>query len=94
MALKEATKELVDCTVVVAITIYTEAGQFGQPVLATVATVHYLHPVSLLHMQQPNQRLLTILVITSVPSGWYESNSVGLQESFTQYLIARRRDCY
>ena len=52
MAVIVATKELVACACLGAIIVYTEAGQFGQPVLATV---HYLHTVSILHMQQPHQ---------------------------------------
>jgi len=75
-----------------AITIYIEAGSSGQPVFATVAPLHYLHPVSLFHMQQPYQCLLTLVVITRVPRIRYESDSVGLQETFTTYLIACWRD--
>ena len=44
MAVKIATKEPVDCACLVAISNYTEAGHFGQPVLAIVATVHYFTP--------------------------------------------------
>ena len=56
--------------------------------------VYYLHTVRLCHMQQPHQRLLAIVVITSVPPGRYESDSVGLQETFAQHLISMRRDRY
>ena len=89
-----ATKELVGCACLVAISIYTETGQFGQRVLATVATVHYFHTVSLFHMQQPYQCLLTIVVIVRVARSRYESDSVGPEETFTQHLIACRRDRY
>jgi hypothetical protein len=78
MAVKMATKQLLDCRFLGAITIYTEAAHFGQPVLATVATVHYLHTVNLLHMQHPHQCLLPIIVIACVPTSRYEYYSVGL----------------
>jgi len=94
MAVKMAPEKFVYCSGVGAITIYTEAGQFGQIVLVTVATVHYLQPINLLHMQQPHHGLLTVLVVTCAPSGRYESYCVGLQETFTQQLIACRRDSY
>ena len=94
MAVIVATKELVDCVCLGAITVYTKAGHFREPVLATVATVRYLHTVRLFHMHQPHKRLHAIVVITRVPSGWYEYGCVGLQETFTQQLIASRRDRY
>jgi len=78
MAVIVATIELVECTGLGAITIYTEAGDFGQSLLSTVATVHYIHPVSLLRMRQLHQGLLPIVVIKSVRSIWYESYSVEL----------------
>jgi len=67
--MKMATKELVDCTGPGAITIYTEEGQFGLPVFATVATVHYrlpervipltvLHAISLFYVLASRTELL------------------------------------
>jgi len=94
MAVKITTKELVECACLEPITIYTEAVQFGQPLLTTVATVRYVLNVTLFHMLQPHQCLLATVVITRVPPVCYKSDSVGIQESFTQQLIARRRDCY
>jgi len=38
-------KELVDCKFLVAITMYTKAGQFGHLVLAPVAIVHFFTSV-------------------------------------------------
>jgi len=78
MAVKMATKELLDCTGFGAITIYTEAGQFGLPVVATVATMQYFQTVRLLHRQQPNQGFLTPVVITRVSPGRYELYSFGV----------------
>jgi len=89
-----ATKDLVASKSLGAIIVYTETGQFEQAIHATFATVHYLHAVSLFHMQQAHKCLLAIVVITCVPLGWYVSNSVGLQKSFTENLIAGRRDLY
>ena len=94
MALKITIKELVDYACLEPITIYTEADQFEQPLLATVATVHYLHTVRLFHMQQPHRSLLTIVAIACVPTSRYEPYSVGLRESFTHHPIASRRDRY
>jgi len=68
MAVKITTKEIVDYTGLREITIYIEAGQIGHPVLATVETVHYLHPFRLLYLC-----LLTAVFIRSVPSGQYGS---------------------
>jgi len=84
MAVPMSPEKIVYCTGFRVITIYTEAGHFGYFLLATVATVHYLHPINLLHMQQPQQGLLAVVVITCIPSSWYKSISVRLQESFTQ----------
>jgi len=78
MAVKIATKKLVDCTCLGAISLYTEVGQFGQPVLETVGRVHYLITLRLLHMQQPHQGFLAVVVISRVPSGRYEASIVGL----------------
>jgi len=87
MAVKIATKELVDYFCLGAITVYTVAEQFDQPVLATVATELYLHTASLFNTQQPHQYLF---VIACVPPGRYETNSIRLQETFTQHLIETR----
>jgi len=73
---------------------YTKAGQFGYFVAATVVTLHYLQPINLLHSQQPYESLVTILVVTCVPNGRYETYSVRLKDSSTQQLIACRCDCY
>jgi len=62
-----AAKELLVCTCLWAITMYTKAGKFGQALLATVASVHYLYTVSVFHMQQPHQCLLAVIVIARVP---------------------------
>jgi len=59
-------QEFVDYTGLGAIIIFTEAGQFGEHVLATFATVLYLHPVRLFLKLQLRQGLLAIVVITSV----------------------------
>jgi len=74
--------------------MYTKVGDFGQPVLAKIATVHYLYNVSLFHMRQPNQCFLAVVLITIVSTCWYEFDGVGLQEKFTQNVIASRRDRY
>ena len=87
-------KELVVCTRLVAVTIYTAAGQILEPVFATVAAVHYLHPVGLLHMQEQHHGLLLILVIACVTSSPCESYCVELQETVTQYFIACRPYSY
>ena len=84
MAVIVATKELIDCACLGAITIYTKAVQFGQFVITTVATVLYFYTVSLFHMHQPHQCVLPIVDIARVPTSRYESVSVGLQESFTE----------
>jgi len=78
MTVTIATKELVDCTGLRAITMYNEAGQFGQHLLAKFPIVHNLHLDRLLHMQQPHQCLLSILVTKSEPSSRYESYCFGL----------------
>ena len=67
MAVIEPTKEFVVCACLEAINIYHKAGQFGQPVLASVATVFYIHTVSRFHMQQPHQRLLNKIVVALYP---------------------------
>jgi len=54
VAVIEATKELVDSACLGAIIIYAKVGQFGLTLLATVATVHYLHIVTVFHMEQPH----------------------------------------
>ena len=95
MTVKMAPEKLVYCSGLGgAVTVYSKVGQFGYSLITTVASVHYLHPINLLHVQQPYQCLLTILVIASVPSSRYESDSVWLQEKFTQNLVACRRDNY
>jgi len=33
------------------VTVHTEMGQFGYPILPAIAPVHYFYPVFLLHMQ-------------------------------------------
>ena len=56
-------RKFVYCSGLGAITVYIEAVRLGQIVLATVAPVHYLHPINLLHMQQPYQSLIAVLVL-------------------------------
>jgi len=89
-----ATKELVDTMCLGAITNYSEAGHFVLTLFATVATVHYLHKVSLFHMQEPNQCLLVIVIIARVPFDRYVFYSVGQRETFTQKFIASLRERY
>ena len=94
MTVKMAPENLIYCSGLGAVTVYTKVGQFGYFKLATVGTVHYLHPINLHHVQQPYQCLLTLLVITSALSSQYESESVRLQETFTHNLVTCRRDRY
>ena len=49
--------------------------------------MHYLLPVSLFHRQEPHQCFLTIVVVTSVLPGRYESNSVGLLKRLRKILL-------
>ena len=94
MAVPVATKIFVNCTRLGAVTVYNKVGQIWQFVLVIIATVHYLHPINLLHVQQPYQCLLKIIVVTSVSPIRYECDCVGLQETFTQKLVASRRHLY
>jgi len=51
MAVPVAPKQPVYCLVVGALNVYTKVGQIGYFIHATVPTVHYLHPMNLLHVQ-------------------------------------------
>ena len=90
MTVEMAPVKFVYCLVLGAVTVYIIVGQFGYSELPTVTTVHYLHSINLLHVNQPYQCLLTIRVIAGVPSSRYESDSVRLQETFTQIDIDSR----
>jgi len=95
MTLKITSKEIVYCSSLEAVTVYTKVGQIGYLVHSTVKTVHYLYTVRLpLHMQQPHHRLLTVVLVTRVPSSRNQAYSIGLQETSTQDLIACRFDSY
>jgi hypothetical protein len=48
--------------------------------LASVACMLYDHPISLLHVKQPHDSFLTVLVIKCVPSRGEQPYSVGLQK--------------
>jgi len=48
MTVPMAPEKLVYFTGLLAVTVYTEEGQLGYFVIASVATVHYLHPINLL----------------------------------------------
>ena len=87
MTVKITSEELVYCLSYRALTVYNKVGQFGYFVLATVATVHYLYTVLLLHMQQPHRRLLTVLFVTRIPSSRNKAYSIGLQETFRRILL-------
>ena len=52
----------------------------------------YLHPVSLLYVQQPHHDLLTTRSSSYVLYSGKQSYRVGLPEFATQQLIARGRD--
>ena len=91
MAVEMAPEKLVYCSGLGEVTVYTK---FEFSKLATDRTVHYLHPINLLHVKKSYQCLLTINVIAGVSSCRYESDSVGLQETFTQNFLACRRDSY
>jgi len=94
MNVKITSKELVYFSSLRALTVYTKVGQFGYLVLATVAIVHYHYTVPLLHMHQPHHRLHTVVFVTLVPYSRNKAYSIGLQETFTQDLIACRCDSY
>jgi len=49
----------------------------------------YGHPIGLLHVKQPRDSFLTVLVITGLLSRGYQPYSVGLQKLAPQQLIAR-----
>jgi len=87
-------KELLYFSSLGAVTVYSKLRQFGYLVFATVAKVHCLQTVHLLHMQQPHHRLLTVVFVTRVTSSRNKAYCIGLQETFTQVLIARRFESY
>ena len=66
--MKIAPEKLVNFICVCTITINTEVRQFRQSVFASVACMLYGYPVGLLHVKQPHDSFLTVLVITVVPS--------------------------
>ena len=52
----------------------------------------YDHPIGLLHVKQPHDSFLTLLVITGVPSRGDQTYSVLLQKRAPQQFIAGGRD--
>ena len=62
-------------------------GQFGDLVLATVATAHYFYTVPQINTQQPHHRLLTVVLVTGVPYSSNKAYSIGLQKSLRRTLL-------
>jgi len=92
MTVKITSKEVIYCSSLGAVTVYTKVGQFGYIVLATFANVHYFYPVRVFHVQQPHLFLLTVVFVTSVPSSTNKAYSIRLQKTFTQDIFACRCD--
>ena len=88
-AMKITPEKLVNSICLCVITINTEVRQFRQSLFASVACMLYGHLISLLHVKQPHDSFLTVLVITGVPSCGDQPYSVGLQKLTPQHLIAR-----
>jgi len=86
-------EKLVNCIRLCTITINIEVRQFRQSVFASVACILYDQPIPLIHVKQPHDSFLTVLVITGLPSRGVQTYSVGLQKLAPQHLIAGWRDC-
>jgi len=52
----------------------------------------YDHPISLLHLKNPHDIFIAVLVITGVPSRGDQPYSAGLQKHMAQQFIALARD--
>ena len=87
------TPENSNCIRLCTIPIHSEVRKFRQFVFASVACMLYDHTISLLHVKQPHDMFLTVLVITGLPSRGDQPYSVGLQKRAPQHFIACDRDC-
>jgi hypothetical protein len=92
-AVQMTPEKRINCIRLCTITIHTEVRKFRQSVFAAVACILYGHPISLLHVKQPHDSFITVLVITGVPSRGDQPYSVGLQKLAPKQFIPRVRDC-
>ena len=75
-------------------TVHPKVGKFWQTVFASVRPVQYLASPAVQHfpVDQPNQSFPTLIDIANVSARRDKTDGIGLEETFTQHLIACERD--